>query len=203
MPRNFVSLFGSGGDVLPEVGGPTIFRSDNFNRENGAIGTPSDAGSAWVIGNQTWVVVDNQGNCSAFGNNGFVYLDSGQSDCAIVATIVVSSGDGFGFCFRIVDSENLYRLRCGADSGGIQIQKVQAAAEVTIGTPWAGTIAAGDKIAVVLSGATIEGWHFTSGAWNLRTSGSNAFQQTEINHGFWSAFAQDQRYDDFEIRSAL
>jgi hypothetical protein len=117
----------------------------------------------------------------------------------VEVTISNKAGDGVGLVFRVVDSTNLYRLRCGRSGGGMDIQKVDGGGESIVGTEWVGTIATGDKVKVVLNGTTIEGWHFTSGAWNLRTSGTDAFNQTATKHGLFAQFADGARFEDFSI----
>jgi large repetitive protein len=79
-------------------------RVDNFNRADGALGTPSDGGSAWVAQAGTWAVLGNQARVSTSVAGQSVVLQSSSSNVTVQATLGVSSG--FGLCTRAADANN-------------------------------------------------------------------------------------------------
>lgn len=89
-------------------------RSDNFNRADGAIGSPSDGGSAWVSMSGTWTVASNQVKQTA-GGVGEAYLEASASDMVVQVTGVTFAND-IGVIARLADISNylLFRGRPGS-----------------------------------------------------------------------------------------
>src|SRR5207249_737276 len=95
-------------------------RSDNFNRANGVLGTPSDGGSAWVDPTSNFNVVSNQAGASGSGNQAPAVLEASASDVVIKATSSNLSRF-FGLSARYSDSSNYIYAAFDAVSGNYTI----------------------------------------------------------------------------------
>lgn len=84
-------------------------RSDNFNRADGAIGTPSDGGSAWVQESGTWAISTNRAHESAVTAQAVCSLQSSASIVDVQATMLEAGGLDSGACglvARVADDSN-------------------------------------------------------------------------------------------------
>lgn len=100
-------------------------RTDNFTRADSStsLGTPSDAGSAWVADSGTWGIASNKGYKQATDSvNEIASLDSGTSNIEVQATITAST-PAMGLCARVQDDAN-YILAQFVVSGYYLFKKV-------------------------------------------------------------------------------
>lgn len=101
-------------------------RSDNFNRANGAIGSPSDGGSAWSELVGTHQIVSNAAKRASGGLNTAAVLQASSATGDV--TIAVDASYSSGPLFRATDASNwfsalysggsayLYRRQSGSDN---------------------------------------------------------------------------------------
>lgn len=179
----------------------TILRADNFNgRGNAAIGTPSDAGSAWST-IFTWTTTTGNVAVNSGGDSqATCVLESGASDVEIQATVgSVTSTSNVGLCARQTDYQN-YILATFEGSGGtaFRLFSVTGGAFTQIGSTGSGFITSGDVIKLVVNGTSIES--FVNGV-SVR-SGTSSAHQTVTRHGLRAhSDGGVTTFDDFTISS--
>src|SRR4051812_21276090 len=113
-------------------------RSDNFNRADGALGAPSDGGSAWLtIGNAE--VVSNQAAGAAFSAvpGQTSRLEASNADVDVQLTLKLMWNSGIGPVVRCTGASDYIGLKCtdvGLGGGAPLIVKVEAGVETTLAT---------------------------------------------------------------------
>lgn len=104
----------------------TVNRTDTFNRADGAIGTPSDAGAAWQVLSGTWNIVSNEATSSSF--SGRAVLNSGSAN--VLAKVTQRGTGGIGIVFRAVDANNYMYAQVGTTQ--IRIRSVVAGVDTVL-----------------------------------------------------------------------
>ncbi len=191
MSRSYISLFGSGGDVLPAAAGGG--RSDNFNRGDttNAIGTPSDGGSAWSQLSGTWGISSNQGYNSSGGSQEICVLESSQSNVSVEAVCSPNAGS-MGLVIRCTDNTNYFVLI--VTGSGIELWMNDDG--FTQLDAFVGTVNNGDTIRVdATSGNVITGYQNDV----QRVTATNSFNSTATLHGMRCHSTTAPRFDDFSI----
>jgi hypothetical protein len=175
-------------------------RSDSFNRVDSGVslGTPDDAGSAWVALSGTWGISTNRGAAlgTADGLHHVAYLESNLSDAVVSVTFPVITSTA-GFAFRISDNNNYLFFQ--VDSASRNLVKRAAGAFTQIGGPVAGTTANGDVFMARLQGSLIT--IYQNGLPIL--SVTETFNQTATKHGLKTFTGDSSLYDDFTVASTL
>lgn len=170
----------------------SLGRSDNFNRANGAVGTPSDGGSAWIVTGNL-VVSSNKLAQGAGGDNRGV-LEASDADVDVTVTITSSSFDGGG---------GVIIRRDAADATDYVLVSIGSASQIVIYTAPAFdfvaqnnalTLVSGDVIRVNTNGAAIT--VYQNGV--LRISTTSSYNQTDTKHGLRISSSADT-FDDFSI----
>lgn len=171
----------------------SILRSDTFDRANGSLGTPSDAGSSWVEVANTWAINGNQAQYTGGITPGIAALESGQADVLVSAILPIRNANS---CIgaRIVDASNYLRLNVGTT--GLTLRRVTSGVSTDLGshsvttndTARYGIRCVGDQVSITIDGTIVAGpWTETQG-------------QTETRHGLInSGTFSSARWDDFEI----
>lgn len=173
-------------------------RTDSFDRadSNTTIGTPSDAGSAWLVGGGTWGIASNLGYKVASDTTGFqsVSLQADVSNVEVQVTLVVGSQAG-GPTARVSGNNWLMAL-WGAAGSTLICYKNVAGSLTQIGSTYSATLSAGqvtkircdsaDAISVYVDG-TLRVGPVTE------TAGS-----TNTRAGLY-AYDIAQRFEDFSI----
>lgn len=139
-------------------------RSDNFNRADGAPGTPSDGGSDWVTDQAYDTVGTPNGGALAVSSNTIkigtapsssslsptAVLETGSNVAAVSTTVaVVNAGSSYGMkhILRWIDNANYVYVYWQVSSGNAQIVTRTAHAEATIATiTGTGAISAGNVL---------------------------------------------------------
>lgn len=120
LPRSHGGGGGGGGGSDP------VDRADNFNRADGAVGTPSDAGSAWEGSVGIARVVSNRlkgvGSLAIGGNP--VVLETHSGDYT-VAVDIVTLGTAAGVILNYSDDQNYVFLAFGSAYPVNKFMKVQ------------------------------------------------------------------------------
>jgi hypothetical protein len=100
-------------------------RADDFNRANGAIGNPSDGGSAWSEDAGDWDINTNRVFQNDVTNPAICTLEASEPDVE-VSVDVLSSSNGAGLVARFSDLSNyIYaRLMLGGDDELYLIKRV-------------------------------------------------------------------------------
>lgn len=171
-------------------------RTDDFNRTNGAIGTPSDAGSAWVEDSGTWAVSINTAGESSDGSQVICSLSSGTSDVTVQATLAASAGGSMdmGLSGRVADASNylLFAITAGT---GMRIFEVVAGNFNQVGSTDATVPTVGDVLAAEMNGTAV--------AFKLngvtKVSGTTSAGLTNTRHGFRAHQDVSSKWDDFSI----
>lgn len=172
-------------------------RSDNFNRSNGALGTPSDGGSAWEDVGPKFNIISNAAGNVTSGVPDVCFLDCGEADGTAQITLTVKAGGSyFGLLVRAADANNYICFR--ANPSNYEIFSVIAG---SVGNATAGgsTPANGDVMSVVLSGTSITG----------KVNGTNVVGPVTISSltsntrcGLYAYADTASRFDDFSWAGA-
>ena len=178
-------------------------RTDTFNRTNGAaIGTPSDAGSAWIQQSGTWIISGSAGvggtgaaNESSGASQCTCVLESSMADCDVQLTSM-GSGSGQGICFRSTDDSNYLLLDLGTST--VQVYSRIAGSFATVGSSASVTAGDQDIWKVTLSGNNIT--VFQNGT--LRITTSSTFNNTATLHGLRTTSNNGLFYDNFSAVGA-
>ena len=128
---------------------------DNFNRADGAIGTPI-VGTALTVDTGTFSIANNKLQTGSAGNNRAL-VSVGQTDYVVEAVFSAAAGTAQWLWFRTVDTNNFYRLGVGAGLGNtLFINKFvggsQALLSQVTGPIYQSIVNAGDRIRVVCRG---------------------------------------------------
>lgn len=168
-------------------------RSDNFNRANGSIGTPSDGGSAWSVLSGVWEISANNAFSNSIAAHTVASLEASTSDADVQATVVIKQ-NGCGLAARIADNSNYLRMYVqGADST-MHLYKVVAGVHTLLTEDLAVTYAAGDVIKISCNGTSVK--CYLNGVEKLSVTESAGLTNTQ--HGLY-ANTSAPTYDDFSI----
>jgi hypothetical protein len=135
-------------------------RADTFNRADSsvALGTPSDAGSAWSALSGTWGISSNQARkVTAADGQHIAVLESSAADVEVQCTFpVLENGADAGLVLRVVDTSN-YLLVAVRGAGGtrLELYKRVAGAETLLGAGDGSNVTAGCVVKAVANGSTI------------------------------------------------
>lgn len=170
-------------------------RSDNFTRadSSSSIGTPSDAGSAWVVtAGSTWGITTNRGyKVSAAGSFDVAYLEASTTSADAQATFVTLGNSGLVVRFK---NDNNF-IMGQITAGNAYIWKRVAGTFTQIGSTYTGSTPNGDtwKLSVNGSNNLVLSQNGTS-----RVTGTDAFNSTQTKHGLMQYDATGV-FDDFSI----
>jgi hypothetical protein len=134
----------------------SILWFDNFNRADGAIGTPA-VGSALTVDIGSFTVASNRAVTGSVGNNRAM-VSVGRTNYIVETTYSAASGAATWLIFRGVDASNFFRIGVG---GGVpatlyfeRIVGGSVAGSVQVKGPfYPYTLSAGDRISVRCRGA--------------------------------------------------
>jgi hypothetical protein len=170
-------------------------RTDNFNRADGAIGTPSDAGSAWVQNLGTWNVLTNQARITTNDTHATCVLESSVSNVEVQATIpTVGGGVGHSIVARCADSSNFIMFQI--KSASVEMWKRVGGSFTQLGTTVSNTFVANDVIKLTCDGNTING--YVNGVLKIGPITESA-GSTNTKHGLYANQNSTGRFDDFSI----
>jgi hypothetical protein len=169
-------------------------RTDNFNRADTSsdIGTPSDAGSAWVQANGTWGIGSNQA-LEAGNSHAIAVLESSISDVDVQATISATHTEG-GLIARYSTTAS-YILLATIPSTGLVLYRRDGAGFNSIGT-WSGTLSTNDVIKLRCNGTSISAYQ--NGVERIAPV-TESHNSTETEHGIRISGSPNWRWDDFSI----
>lgn len=128
---------------------------DNFNRADGAVGSPL-VGAALTVDTGTFSIVGNKLQSGSAGNNRAL-SSVGQADYVVETVFSAAAGVAIWIWFRAVDTNNFYRLGVGAGLGNtLYINKfvggTQSFLNAVSGPVYQSIINPGDKVRVVCRG---------------------------------------------------
>jgi len=168
-------------------------RSDNFDRANGAIGTPSDGGSAWQNLSGTWSISGNRATTTSYDAR--TVLDSGSSNVVVSAN---NLGSTYGaLVLRALDNTNY--IRCQTSSTQALIYKVVAGVSTQLAVA-ANTHVAGDILSASINASNLIQL-FVNGI--LKCSATDSAGSTNTKHGIWGNNTGTYMYDDFSITDII
>ena len=167
-------------------------RTDDFNRANSttSLGTPSDAGSAWVPLTGTWGVISNLGYCPVSTSDAFAYLENSASDFEAQFTFQTLGGDN-GLIFRIQDANNLWLAWHSSEN---RFYKRVAGSFIQTGAI-NGTAVSGDVVKISANGNTLEYWLNGS----LAITVTDSFLNTQTKAGIRANTNTTSRIENFSI----
>lgn len=189
-------------------------RFDNFNRADGAYGTPSDGGSAYETVGTNWLVTNNTARLSSTAPSGAV-LETGFSDAdvtLVISTLMVDFGR-LHIGLRWTDSNNFWYTECRRNGTGVQFSIYRRQAGVTTNVTGIVTVAntafaVGDAFRFRGQGNRLTVYHtpVATGIEVLRadTGSGQTFNQTATKHGLASGGSADStvRIDNLSITDA-
>ena len=167
-------------------------RSDDFNRANGSLGTPSDGGSAWVLHAGTWGVASNE--CQKSANDTtfeIATLEASSTQVEVQATLVVQANDGL--VVRAADNNNF--IMGQVTSGTLAIYKRVAGTFTQIGTNYSGTTSNGDVYKLTVDASNLISFYQNG---TLRKSGTDSAGSSNTKHGLMMR-GISSRWDNFSI----
>jgi hypothetical protein len=173
-------------------------RADTFDRADNpaALGTPSDAGSAWVAVNGVWVISSNQAANTAGTSNALAYLESSAADGVVQATIsVVSGAPDIGVAARVTDINNFVYGKYTAAGGGWYIVEMTGGTPTIRSGPSGSAPSNGAVVALTVTGSAVSMTH--NGA-NVG-SGTLVSQLTATKHGLYLSTDSNGRLDTFSF----
>ncbi len=170
-------------------------RADNFDRadNSGPLGTPSDAGSAWVEpGGPLFQIVSHQANRPA-SSVGAGYLETSSANGDVQVTLIGTCTD-HGLVGRYTDASN-YWYGSGRSTGSY-LQKIQGGSYTSFG-PYTGAVT-GDVMKMTLSGNSVS--LYLNGV--LLTTQNDSFNSTATKHGIATGNAVGT-FEDFSFTDAV
>lgn len=173
-------------------------RTDDFNRANSAVslGTPSDAGSAWVpLGLLVAGIDTNTAYSVTSISQAIAYLESSVADVTIQST-TPTKGTDCGLCARVTDNNN-YIVAIQAPTSWLMYKRV-GGAFTQLGSTASGTPANGDVLKVTLNSNALE--FFVNGT--SKITATESFNNTATKHGLRWSSDTTARFDDFSIIGA-
>ena len=169
-------------------------RNDDFNRANGAIGTPSDGGSAWESLQGVWSVVSNQaGNDGALGDEGVV-LQASSAVVTVTVTFATHTSSG-GIIVRASDQSNYFLIHSSQATGTFVIFRKQSGTYTEIQSGGARAVS-GDVVKVTVTSGNLISVYKND---VFQTSVTDAFNSTATKHGIRSGGDSAFRFDSFSI----
>jgi len=167
-------------------------RSDNFNRSDGSIGTPSDGGSAWSVLSGTWDILSNQARESGGGSQTVTVLESSETDGDVQVTLATVGSDS-GIIGRADDDNNYFLV----NSGGFLYTR--SGGGFTLLASGGGAWSNGDVVKIHFAGGSaIE--FFLNGSSVISTTNSD--HSTATKHGIRAHNSTNARFDDFSFTGA-
>jgi len=169
-------------------------RSDDFNRADGAIGSPSDGGAAWSVLAGTWNVASNEAQCTT-GTSAAHSVVLEASSAVVDVQVTRRASLDVGLVCRASDASNYILLAYGDTTAQYRLFRVQAGA-FTLLASVSVTTASGDVVKLtVTSGDAYTA--YKNGVSQL--TGSSSFNNTATKHGMWTWNDTAARFDIFSI----
>ena len=176
----------------PGIGLTAVY--DTFTRADSALTLGSaESGQAYSVLAGTPGIASNRAYPAS--GNPLVLVEAGVANGLVSLTVAVSdtaAGKEQWIYFRAADANNFWRF--GSSVTDLKLQKDVAGSLSTVATV-AATVASGDVLSVVLSGASI--LCYRNGA--LVTSTTDAQFQASTKHGFGWFGTTTSRLDDFRV----
>lgn len=179
--------------------GPTVYFLDTFTEASPPVDIlvhVPDIGPMWqAAGSEFYRVIAGNLIEQQFGVDGFIFVDSGVSDCVIRFT---ADQFAWGVLFRYTDTNNWYRAAL-QNTGQIDIQKREAGVDSVVGGLVGLSLTPPCVIKVTLSGndITME----IEGVPGTTVMVTDSFNATATRHGLRTDQA-GHTGDDYSIQSA-
>lgn len=172
-------------------------RSDTFDRADtsSAIGTPSDAGSAWSQISGTWGIASNLAYESSTQTQAICVLESSEANGDVQATASVISN--CGIVARVSDDSNYILMEVQVNQ--VRVFKKVAGSFTQLGSTYSGTVSNGDVLKLSVDGSNNIIAH-TNGTARVTTSDSH--NSTATQHGIRSHLDTSNRLNDFSFTGA-
>ena len=174
-------------------------RADNFNRSDGAIGSPSDGGSAWVVESGTWQIASLQARELGNGTGCRMTLESSEADGTVACkvssfTFGTSSATG-GIIARYSDANNWLLLWFGSTSQA-RLYKMVSGSLSQVGSDMSGTFASNDIFSMVLSGSSVTCKQNGS---DMASAFTVADLTSNTKHGLFTDLGASALFDDWSF----
>lgn len=177
-------------------------RADNFNRSDttNAIGTPSDAGSAWSQLFGTFGIASNQGYESAGTGQAMAVLESSEADgeVSVKLSVLPDAGKAAGVVCRVSTFAVGFYFEYLNDFGGfLRFYRMDFPTFTQLGQLNT-SISAGDVLSVEMSGNSLT--PKVNGSAPGLSGGptyTDSHNSTATKHGLWADVAGAGRFDDF------
>lgn len=170
---------------------------DTFTRADSTttMGGTETANLVWQKTSGTWGISTNQAYSQSGTTDSYAYIDVGSADIDVSVKITAFTGaNEQGLCFRLVDTNNFYRL-LRSTATTLLLQKRTAGSYTTIKSVTK-TMANGDVFRVRAYGDSI--MCYLNGS--LVISTVNSGYNTATKHGFGNGTGNSTaRFDDFQI----
>lgn len=172
-------------------------RVDTCIRADGAIGTPSDGGSAWVVQSGTWSISSNKAGCDSTASASCVLESSVASNVYIEATFAFINAVN-GLVLRSADDNN-YILGQVINANSIFISERVSGSFNTVASVGSLTFSHGDVIKFAV-GASNDFTVYVNGVSKLTGSTSNGASNTK--HGLYTNGDNSSRFTSITIVGA-
>lgn len=176
---------------------------DTFNRANTttSLGT-ADTGQAWQVLLGNWGILNNTAYTPVAYSPSLAVLESNVSNCKVSARItnwdLANQLKSPGICVRVTDTANYFRIIKNDISPSIVLQRREGGTITTLFTSNTLPLANGDKIALNMSGATIQVIYNDT----VLTTITSTFNQTATKHGLCTgAGTTIATWDYFEVEA--
>lgn len=169
-------------------------RTDDFNRADGGIGTPSDAGSAWVQQSGTWVIESNKAKLSSGTSQASCVLESSAANVDVQVTLSgVMGGADVGLVARSADDNNHLVIVIGESS--CHFYTKVSGTFTAVGSAVSITLVTGDVWLLSLNGTSV----VLKQNGTTRKSETISTFSTNTKHGLRSNTITYISFDDFSI----
>lgn len=189
---------GSGGGI-----GDTL-AFDSFTRaDSDSLGSTETGAFAWTEGNEDFDIVSNAMTIPSGSNEGWAYIDPGESDVLVSVTCKAATDDSWGLIVRGSDINNYLILNFFTGDGGLRFYEKNAGVFTALAAAYAlSAPVVGDIISIRAFGVQLTAYLNGAQLGTIRTS----FNQSATKCGIRSVTAHSatrQIFDDFTVKEAV
>jgi len=183
---------------------------DRFNRANtndtgnGALGT-ADTGQAWTVPAAGWrwgIVDDKAGRPNGPTDQAVAWIDAGESDVLVEATLMGEGGGYIGIIARATDTNNYLLMQCQIGSATYAYTRYGGVFNGLPGAPPPGAPAYGDRVGILTKGLTVS-FHRNGVYGPIQNLAGNppVAHVNATKHGLYMYSAGANRLEDFSVKT--
>lgn len=180
--------------VLLSVPAWATDRTDNFNRADGAIGTPSDGGSAWSVQNGAWNVLSNTAYETLTTTFAIAVLESSVSNVEVEVTLS-AVGPGPALVARFADTSNYILASYDQPTTAVYLWKNVAGSFTQFGSSTI-TLSANDVLKLRVDSSNLITLYVNGVS---KVSVTDSAGSTNTKHGIYAYQDDTSRFENFSI----